>query len=397
MPLTEKHMDLLTQDNIEPLLMEQPSMSASLYMPSVKRGNDTQQNPVRLKNLLRNLEAKLQECGLKASDALDLTAPAKDLIEDSVFWSHQSNGLALFLGRDSAFAFRLPMTFDERFDCGTNFNIKPLLPLLYGDGRFYVLVLSKGSVKLLQGSRFTVSEIDLGAEAPSSLKDILGLFDFEESMQWRETTIAGVPGRGDAGIVYHGHGGQADEANMKERLAAYLRRLDDVVCDRLNGEKAPMVLAGVEYVRAFYRDVSHYSHLVDRGISGNFDQAHLEDLARKGWEIVSPKFQEARRRDFERLHQFLGASDRRGIASVSEIVTGAWSRRVETLFVPLDYAIWGQFDPESMTVEAHELPGQGDQDLLNLATVYTLRNGGTIYGCAPEEMPPHAPVAAILW
>jgi hypothetical protein len=37
------------------------------------------------------------------------------------------------------------------------FHIKPLLPLLSGDGRFYVLALSQSEVRLLQGTRYSVS------------------------------------------------------------------------------------------------------------------------------------------------------------------------------------------------------------------------------------------------
>jgi len=36
------------------------------------------------------------------------------------------------------------------------FHLKPLLPLLTGDGRFYILALSQNQVRLLQGTRYSV-------------------------------------------------------------------------------------------------------------------------------------------------------------------------------------------------------------------------------------------------
>jgi hypothetical protein len=40
------------------------------------------------------------------------------------------------------------------------FHVKPLLPLLSGDGRFYVLALSQNEIRLLQGTRYSVEQVD---------------------------------------------------------------------------------------------------------------------------------------------------------------------------------------------------------------------------------------------
>ena len=42
---------------------------------------------------------------------------------------------------------------------GDRFHLKPLLPLLTGDGRFYVLAVSQNAVRLLQGTRHSIHEI----------------------------------------------------------------------------------------------------------------------------------------------------------------------------------------------------------------------------------------------
>jgi hypothetical protein len=38
----------------------------------------------------------------------------------------------------------------------------------------------------------------------------------------------------------------------------------------------------------------------------------------------------------------------------------------------------------------------GDEDLLDLAAMYTLLRRGTVYAVAPEQMPDRTPAAAIL-
>ncbi len=390
MKLIVKHSDILTRDALESLVLNSTGDCLSIYMPTHRSGNESQQDPLRLKNLLRSAETQLLEHGFRTTEARELIAPAEDLLEDSLFWSYQSDGLALFLGPDSAYAYRLPIFFEEIIRYDRTYLIRPLLPIFYGDGRYYVLVLSKSGVRLLQCSRFTFSEIELGAEASGGLQEILDLFDFEKSIQWRETS-AGVPGQGSASSVFHGHGAQSDDANMKPRLVAYLKKLDEIVNDRLNGERSPMVVASVDYIRAMYSNASHYDGILKEGIDGNSDSEHDENLVQRAWRLVQPSFENEKKRSVDRLNQFLGSGDRRGTTNMETIVAQAWSRLIETLFVPVGYTCWGRFDPDALSTEIHPQRAIDDQDLLNLACIWTLQGGGTLHEC-----PADAGVAAIL-
>jgi hypothetical protein len=68
-------------------------------MPTVRAG-DTQQNPIRFKNLLREAEKRLMEQGHlrqnRNGDAGDFLDPLRALTDDRDFWEHQQEGLALF-------------------------------------------------------------------------------------------------------------------------------------------------------------------------------------------------------------------------------------------------------------------------------------------------------------
>ncbi|CAN5572523.1 hypothetical protein BH10CHL1_BH10CHL1_26170 [soil metagenome] len=75
------------------------------------------------------------------------------------FWQHQAEGLALFLQADAFFYYRLPLQLEEHVLINQRFHIKLLLPILYGDGRFYRLKLDQNQVQLFQGTGFSVSEI----------------------------------------------------------------------------------------------------------------------------------------------------------------------------------------------------------------------------------------------
>jgi hypothetical protein len=57
---------------------------------------------------------------------------------------------------------------------------------------------------------------------------------------------------------------------------------------------------------------------------------------------------------------------------------------------------WGSFDRQSNALEVHEQHEPGDEDLLDVAAVQTLLQGGTIYAVGPGDVPADAPLAAIF-
>jgi hypothetical protein len=154
-------MDIVTIDDLKPLMEPQDGWCISLFMPTHRGGPDVQQDPIRLRNLLRDAEDQLLAQELRQPDVDALLAPARRLLDEPGFWHEQSDGLAVFVGASSFHHFSVPLDLSELVIVGEAFYLKPLLPLLTGDGRFYVLALSQNAVRLLQGTRHSVELIDL--------------------------------------------------------------------------------------------------------------------------------------------------------------------------------------------------------------------------------------------
>ncbi len=71
-------------------------------------------------------EKNLLEYGVRRPDALELLRPAQDLLLDSVFWQHPSEGLAIFISKESSRIYRLPIRFDEVVVVGKGFYVEPI-------------------------------------------------------------------------------------------------------------------------------------------------------------------------------------------------------------------------------------------------------------------------------
>ena len=386
-------MDILTRDELRTLTRKPEGLCVSIYMPAHQVGAEIQQDPIRLKNLLSETEERLLADGLRTSEAQELLEPAEKLLQDGLFWQHQSDGLAIFLSSDQFGYYRLPFDFEELVVVADRFHIKPLLPLFSGDGRFYVLALSQSEVRLLQGTRYSVSEIDL-EEVPASLAEVLKFNDPEKRFQFH--TMTRTPGgKGERPAIFHGHG-VASADDPKDYISRYFHRVDESLHDLLRDEQAPLVLAGVDYLLPIYREANTYPHLVDEGIEGNPEELRAEELHGRAWTIVQPLFLAEQEEAAAQYRQLAGAGSEQASHKLKEVVPAGYYGRVETLFVAVGLQQWGTFDPATNTVQVHEETEPGDEDLLDFAAIQTLLNNGTVYAVEPEKVPDEALLAAVF-
>ena len=108
----------------------------SLFMPAFRAGRDTEQNPIRFKNLVKEAENRLSASGIRPAEIQDLLKTARSLVDDPLFWQRQGDGLAVFLTEGLTKMYRLPVAFHESAVTGRRFNLTPLLPYFAGEGRF---------------------------------------------------------------------------------------------------------------------------------------------------------------------------------------------------------------------------------------------------------------------
>jgi hypothetical protein len=380
-------MDVLSRDDLELLVQQARSQCVSLYMPTHRSGPETQQDPIRLKNLIRRAEERLVGTGVRGPDASGVLRPARELIEDEGFWRHQSGGLALFLRAGWFRCYRLPLAFEELVVVSDRFHVSPLLPLLTGDGHFFVLALSENEARLLSGTRSAVHVVNVPG-LPAGVKDALR-FDDPQRELGSHAAERGGPG---ARAVVHGQGIGAEV--QKERLGRYLRAVDGALRPSLREQQAPLVLAGVEHVRAMYRDFNTYPHLLEAGISGSPDRASSEELHTRAWALVGPLF--ARDRD-DAVAAYQGAlGTGRATDSLEEVLTAAEAGRVDVLFVPTGARVLSATNGSAGFARADGEQELGGPDLIEQAVVRTMLNGGTVYAVPEGKMPNRAAVAALF-
>ena len=385
-------MDILTRAELEQLMRKEQQWCVSIYMPTHRTGAEAQQDPIRLKNLLREAEEHLSARGVGTRDVQKVIEPASRLLQDSYFWRHQSDGLAIFLSSNRVRRYRLPLNFEELVVVIDHFHIKPLLPLFTGDGQFYILALSQNDVRLLHGTRYSVSEIDIG-QVGGSLAKALPSDDYQAGFQLHTSGSAGGMA-GDGSATFHGTGGGGVSA--KNDLRRYFHLVADGLTEFLQGDRVPLVLAGVDYLLPIYKEANTYPNLIDMVIKGNPDLLSADELHKSAWDIVGPLFQTAQEEAVAHYQQLVGQASERVADTLEKIVPAAYDGRVETLFVAAGVPQWGVFDPVTSEIELHDPIESGDEHLLDLAAVQTYLKGGIVYAVEPESVPGGTSAAAVL-
>ncbi len=390
-------MDIFPKSELKTLVEAQTvgCICVSIYMPAYRSGTtDSQQNPVRFKNLLRKAGEGLIKIGLRRPEADEYLAPARKLLDDDFFWRAQLDGLVIFLSKDHFRYFRLPVKFPEQVIVANRFNIKPLLPMLSADGLFYAMGLSQKSLRLFQGTRFGFNELNITGKVPKSMSEALAYDHFDREQQFHHHIGKGVPSLGGmGGKPLIGHGAEVEET--KENLLRYFLMVDRGLGRLLlHSETAPLVIVGVDYLFPIYKEANTYKNLLNKEVEGNPDKLTGDELHRLAWSVVEPYFKREQEDALRRYREFVGLG--RTTNDLEKIVTESYAGRVYILFVDATQQKWGNFDPYTSTVEVKSKGESCDVDLLDLAAAYTLAHRGTVYAVESDKVPDGGPAVAVL-
>jgi len=397
----------LTRDQIRALLDEERNTVISVYIPTERKAYRPEQNALRFRSALDGAAERLQERGLPRPEIDAFLSPLRDMLDDRDFWLHQADGLALFRSESDTEMVKLPWKPSESIRVGRAPYLVPLLEGLSVDETHALLALSQDEIRLFSCTAENTEEIDTGdLDFPRSLAEALRYDDLQKpGLQHRPTT---GPGRGAAGKGargndrtdrrhgFHGHGEGGED--QKKQIEGYLRSVDAALRPRLREfGSPPLILAGVEYVHAIFRNVSKYPSIVDISVNGNPGGLRPDELLQR----IAPVMRAHKeKRLTETLSRFreLEAHDL-ATAKLAEVVDAADVGRVDTLVVQKDAVTWGTLDPQTRTVtrdKDHQQVGESE-DLIDLAARRTLSNDGTVIVLDPGNMvASEAGVAALL-
>ncbi len=359
----------------------------SLYQPSHRKHPENQQDPIRFKNLVKQLEESLQQ-QYSAKEIEPLLAPFWKLADDTLFWNHTLDGLVV-LGAPGMFrVYRVQRPVPELAIVADSFHIKPLLRILQSADRYQVLAISLHEARLYEGNRDSLDPVKFPAEVQEELNEALeGGEDRPRMDVWQ------MGGGAAAAGVRARHASGPDPAQVTAER--FFRTVDRVVMDRYSRPSGlPLLLVAVTEHHTPFRNISRNPLLMDAGIENHPDGLSAEELRKRAWQVVEPHYLER----LSGLIEMYGVAKSRdlGTNDIAEAVKAAAAGRMATLLIEADRQIPGRWDAATGEIELDDLANPDVDDLLDDLAELVLKNSGQVVIVPAERMPTDTGVAGIF-
>jgi hypothetical protein len=381
-------MGRLDEDYAARLWEDREPPCLSLYQPTHRHYPDNRQDPIRFKNLVKQLEESLRE-GSPDDEIRALLEPLAALGEDREHWRHAADGLAVLRSRDLFRVYKLQRPVAELAVVADSFHVKPLLRIVQSADRYQVLGLSRKEMKLFEGNRDALDEIEPGEGVPRTITEALG-----DQLTEPHQTVASYGGVGGGQLpMHHGHGGKQAEVDVDAER--FFRAVDRAVLERHSRPSGlPLILAALPEHHALFHQVSHNPFLVPESIDANPDAlASVDELRQRAWRLMEPRYLA---RLAALVEEFGSArSEGRGDDEPSTVAAAVVGGRVATLLVEAGRELPGRIDPASGAIEQGGLARPDVDDVLDDLAALTMDRGGNVVIVPSERMPTRTGVAAI--
>lgn len=360
-----------------------PRSTTIVFPTEEKDPQSTKKAQIRLKNHMKSLKGKLETAGLDEEQVVKYMEPLESLLDDEAFWRNKGESIVIFMNDSEFNAFKLGHKNKENFFFNHHFFLQPLLKAIKDQRKYNVLTLSAKKVRLFECDKYEINQVELPEDFPTTLTDRVGE-DFEEKvLQFRSGQTEGNKSQ------YHGHGAGSDKEH-KEELLKYLKSVDNHLCNVVKDTTTPLILAGVDYVTAMFKDCSNYQNIHSSSISGNQQARSAEEIFSDVQQILLEEEILERQEMIEKFKekQAYGQAS----SNIEEVVKRSVEGKTQTLFVEEGVKVWGVYNPEKhevLTLNEEERSEEMENviDLVNKAIAETVSKHGVVKVYTPEEMP----------
>lgn len=359
----------------------------SLYQPTHRHHPDNQQDPIRFQNLLKELEEPLRQQFPK-DDIRTLLQPFLALANDRDFWNHTLDGLAVLGARGIFRVYKLQRPVTEFALVADSFHTKPLMRILQSADRYQVLGLNRQEIRLFEGNRDALDEIELARTVPKTITEALG-----DELTEPHRTVASYGGIGDGhSPMHHGHGGKESEVDTDAER--FFRAIDRGILEHHSKPTGlTLILAALPQYHHLFHQVSHNPLLIEDSIEVHPDSLTIEELRQRAWQILEPHYL-AR---LAKLVEEFGNAKSKGLGDdvLVQVAKAIVAGRVATLMIEAVRKIPGRIDSATGEIEFGDLSHPEVDDVLDDLGELALKKGGQIVIVPAERMPTDTGIAAI--
>lgn len=341
----------------------------SILLPTHRTAPANRQDPIRVKNLVRQAQERLL-AEFSQRDLAGLFARL-DALVNTIDYRYTLDGLALFVNADIARSFMLPFPLKERVVVDETFATRDLVFALNRTPRYWVLALSEQPTRLFEGIRETLIEV----------------------------TGNGFP------IIHTGPGGQQAIPNKPdinrsayrdEHHRLFFRQVDEAFKPFMVADPLPLAVVGVDRYLAFFREVSAYTSEIVTTMTGNHDKTTAHELGKLVWPLVEGSLAARRKGYLQELDAAVGAQ--KYVSTIGEVWRLGHEGRGALLLVEEDFHYPARVDASGMHLTPADDPSAPDvlDDAVDDLIETVLAHGGRVAFVDNGALTQHQRIALVL-
>jgi hypothetical protein len=285
--------------------------------------------------------------------------------------------------------YRLHRPVAELAVVANNFHLKPLMRILQTADRYQVLSLNRHEIKLFEGNRDVLDEIELDQGVPRTITEALG-----EELTEPHQTVASYGGVGQGhSPMHHGHGG--GESEVDSDANRFFRAVDRAVLEHHSQPSGlPLILVALPEHHHMFHEVSHNPFLLPDSLDIHPDAlSSIDELRQRAWQLIAPRHL-AR---LAALAEEFGTSRSMGLGDddLAQVAKAVVSGRVARFLIEARREIPGRIDASSGDNELDNFGHPEVDDVLDDLGALAVKKGAEVVVLPNEQIPTKTGVAAI--
>ncbi|MBV9390052.1 MAG: hypothetical protein JOZ78_26815 [Chroococcidiopsidaceae cyanobacterium CP_BM_ER_R8_30] len=298
---------MITRQDLHQLqsLLKVPALS--ILLPTHRTSPDNKQDPIRVKNLVDEATERLAtEFSWRELEPL---LKRLETLVSEIDYPYTLDGLALYVSHDFAKLYYLPFAVPARVVIDQTFATRDLVYGMHRALRYWVLLLSQSSTRLLAGTAQILEEVHDR--------------NFPIQMTGPGATTA---------LPY-----EADSSYLDDRHRRFFQQVDRAFISYAKDDELPLIVGGVDRQISFFQEVSQYKPLIADTLTGNFDRATIHELTPQVWSIVQNLRETQRANALQELEHAVSAQ--KVVSTIEEVWRLAQEGRGKLLLFEKNYHV----------------------------------------------------------
>jgi hypothetical protein len=280
--------EYVIHNQLQSLQKSKGTVCVSIILPTHRLSPERRVDNLKLKNSITAAKQLLQYKYTVSN--IQILMEAIDEIYDTIDFSHNSDGLGIYISSDIKLAVQFPFPVEEKVMVGDSFEIRDLL---YKDNfsvPYLVILLSKNQIRLFKGLLDELEEI-IDESFPLS---------YEEEYEYNPPS-RGTPFTGHTTVRNF----EKEKSSLQEiRFQQFCHKADKLLNQYVT--TLPIILLGVEKDIAWFQKVSAHSTNLVLTIDGNYDYLNQKQLTDIIWPVMFEHLQHQRALLIKELDEKLG-------------------------------------------------------------------------------------------